>query len=223
MTAFRFAAFAALLLLSANSTRADLGPLEPLADLHRAIHESLGLPEPMIVRLLERGLPEPELPAIGWIAQRTGTPVERVADLRFSGLPLVDISIRLGSGPELFYVPFESDPGPPYGKAWGHYRKTPRARWHEIRLSDAEIVHLANLHLITRRYSISPRRALDLERSGKSVAAIHRELSHPGHGGSVHGGNGHQSAKSHGNSKAHEPGSQGKKNRKEHAAKKPPR
>lgn len=158
-------------------SRADLGPLAPVADLHRAVHESLGLPEPLIVQLLEKGLPEPELPAIGWIAQQTRVPVQRVADLRLQGVPLLDITLRLGGGPEIFYVPFDADPGPPYGKAWGYYKKTPRADWRTIRLLDLDIVNLTNLHLVTRHYSVSTARVLEMQRHGNSFSRIHKDLA----------------------------------------------
>ena len=158
------------------AARADLGPLEPIADFHRAVHETLGLPEPLIVRLLERGLPDPELPVVGLISRRAAVPVERVADLRLQGLSFLDISRRLGRGPEIFYVPFDTDPGPPYGNAWGYYRKTPRERWHTIRLTDGEIVHLANLKLVADHHHISPLRVVELHRGGKDYAAIHHDL-----------------------------------------------
>jgi hypothetical protein len=156
--------------------RADLGPLEPIADAHRALHDALGLPEPMIVRLLERGLPEPELPALGLIAQQAHVPVARVADLRLSGLPWVDVARRVGSGPEIFYVPYAADPGPPYGKAWGYYRKTPRAQWRTIRLADADVIRSSNVLLLHRYYSVPVARVVELQRGGRSFAAIHHQL-----------------------------------------------
>jgi hypothetical protein len=174
-------ALLALFFLSLGSTagaaRANLGPLEPVGDMHRSLHSALGLPEPRIVRLLERGLPEPELPAVGWIAHRTHVPVERVAELRLSGLSFVDVTHRLGHGPEIFYVPFVADPGPPYGKAWGYYRKHPRNQWQTIRLVDADVIHFSNVHLLQRQFGVSPERVVELRRGGKSYAAIHSALA----------------------------------------------
>ena len=173
-------------ILSAAPAFANLGPLEPIADAHRALHDSLGLPEPTIVRLLERGLPEPELPALGLIAQQAHVPVARVADLRLSGLPLVDVALRVGAGPEIFYVPYAVDPGPPYGNAWGYYRKTPRAKWRTIRLSDADVIHSSNLLLVHRHYSVPVARIVELRRGGRSYTAIHHDLwteKHPAKGG----------------------------------------
>lgn len=164
---------------------ADLGPLEPIADLHRAVHESLGLPEPLIVRLLEQGLPEEQLPVVGLLSARAAVAPDRILGLRAEGLSFLDISIRLGLGPEIFYVPIPADPGPPYGKAWGYYRKTPRERWSTIVLSDREIVDLANLKLCVDHYRVAPERVIELHRSGRGYAAIHGELA--GHGRAAKG------------------------------------
>lgn len=159
----------------------DLGPLEPIADLHRAVHESLGLPEPLIVRLLEQGLPHEHLPVVGLLSRRAEAPPERILALRGEGLSFLDISIRLGLGPEIFHVPIAANPGPPYGKAWGYYKKTPRARWNTIVLSDREVVDLVNLKLCVDHYRVAPERVIDLRRRGQGFAAIHGELA--GRGG----------------------------------------
>lgn len=155
---------------------ADLGPLEPIADLHRAVHESLGLPEPMIVRALERGLPADDLPAVSLIAARAEVPLESVVDLRLGGMAYADITVRFGLGPEIFYVPFDADPGPPYGNAWGHFRRTPRERWRTLRLADADVLHYANLRLCVDHYRVAPIEVVALQRKSKGFAGLHREL-----------------------------------------------
>ena len=173
------------LLAAAPAARANLGPLEPIADAHRALHHSLGLPEPTVVRLLERGVPEPELPAVGLIAHHARVPVARVADLRLSGLPFHDVALRVGVGPEVFYVPYAVDPGPPYGKAWGYYKKHPRARWSAIRLSDAAIIDSSNVLLLNRAYAVPVTRIAELRRGGRSFAAIHHDFYAEKHGKGV--------------------------------------
>jgi len=174
---------ALLALVPSLASAGDLGPLEPLADLHRAVHESLGLPEPLIVRLLEKGAPDEQLPVIGLIAERAHVAPEMVFDLHHGGLSWIDVSIRLGVGPEIFYVPIERDPGPPYGKAWGYYKKTPRAKWNTIRLTDREVIDLANLSLCVHRYGVAADDVVALRRDGKGFGEIHGELAHGGKGG----------------------------------------
>lgn len=172
------AAFCLALVAGGAAARAgDLGPLEPIADLHRAVHESLGLPEPLIVRLLESGTPAEHLPVIGHLSRALGEPAERIAELHRQRVSFLDIATRYGRGPEIFYVPMAVDPGPPYGKAWGYYKKTPRARWNTIRLSDGEVVDLVNLKLCTDHYRVTADRVVALRRKGKRFDAIHRELA----------------------------------------------
>ena len=172
----------ALLVALAAPAGADLGPLEPLADFHRAVHESLGLPEPLIVRLLDQGLPEEQLPVVGLLSARASVAPERIVALHGEGLSFLDISIRLGVGPAVFYVPIAADPGPPYGRAWGYYKKTPRERWNTIVLSDREIVDLANLRLCVDHYRVAPEQVIVLRGQGQGFAVIHGELSGHGHG-----------------------------------------
>ena len=163
------------LLSGAASVRADLGPLEPVADLHRAVRESLGLPEPLVVQVLERGLPDVELPVIGTIAVRASVPVAQVVDLRLGGMSYFDLTLHYGLSPEIYYVPFDADPGPPYGNAWGYWKKTPRAQWRTHRLADAEIVDYANLKLVVDHYHVAPVEVVKWKKGGKGYASIHTE------------------------------------------------
>lgn len=167
----------ATLVLPGRAPAGDLGPLEPLADFHRAVHEELGLPEPLIVRLLEAGAPDEQLPVLGHLARELGQTPERIFELHRSGLSFLDISLRFGRGPEIFYVPMAVDPGPPYGKAWGYYKKTPRARWNTIRLTDVEVIDLVNLRVCADHYRIAPERVVELRRKGKPFRDIHRAFA----------------------------------------------
>ncbi|KAB2951118.1 MAG: hypothetical protein F9K18_14585 [Thermoanaerobaculia bacterium] len=167
----------ALLAPAAAPVRADLGPLEPIADLHRAVRESLGLPEPLIVRLLEQGAPHEHLPVIGFLARELAQPPEVIFDLHRSGVSFLDISLRFGRGPEIFYVPFAADPGPPYGKAWGYYKKTPRARWSSIRLTDVDVVNFVNVRVCHDHYGVGYDRIVAQRRKGKGFADVHRALA----------------------------------------------
>lgn len=180
----RLLAIALVALAWAAPARADLGPLEPIAELHRAVRDTLGLPEPLIPRLLERGLPDLELPAVGAIAQHARVPIESVVDLRLGGMSYADLTLHFGLTPEIYYVELERDPGPPYGNAWGHYRKRPRSEWREIRLPDADIVRWANLRLCVDRYRVAPTEVVALRAKSSGFAAVHVELGKRGAGGS---------------------------------------
>ena len=85
----------------------------PLPDLQVAVHATFGLPEPEIGHLLQGGLPDEDLPVVGFLSVRLGQPVETIVKLHRSGMTFLDIALKFGHGPELFYVPFDADPGPP--------------------------------------------------------------------------------------------------------------
>jgi hypothetical protein len=171
------AAALAALTLAVAPARAGFDPLEPLDDLRHAVHESLGLPEPDISRLLEHGLPEPDLPVLGFLAHELGKPPQAILDLRLAGMPWLDIALHFGRGPEIFYVPFDADPGPPYGKAWGYYKKTPRAHWSTIRLTDDDVFNLVNVRVCHDYYRVPYDRIVALRRAGRDYRAIHRDLA----------------------------------------------
>lgn len=62
----------------------------------------------------------------------------------------------------------DRDPGPPYGNAWGHWRKDPR----RVRLSDSDIAGLVQVQIGARAARMG---AFDLARArgrGRSVAAV---------------------------------------------------
>lgn len=180
------------LALAVTPARAGFDPLEPLYDLHVAVQASLGLPEPEIGRLVARGVPDVDLPVIGFLSVQLAQPPEAILDLHLGGLPWVDIAARFGRGPEIFYVPFAADPGPPYGKAWGYYKKTPRAQWRTIRLADDDVFNLVNLRVCHDYYGVPYERIVALRRSGQDFGAIHRDLAREtgkhGHGKGVTSG-----------------------------------
>jgi hypothetical protein len=147
------------------------------AELQRAIDLAFGVPEPVTVQLVTQGVPVEELPAVALISTRAKVEPVKVVELRKSGLSYVQVSQKLGVGPEVFYVPFDSDPGPPYGKAWGYWKNNPREKWNTLVLTDEELVNLANMQLITNAYKVPPAKVIELRSAGKDYMLIHRELA----------------------------------------------
>jgi hypothetical protein len=169
--------FVCSIVLAASAAFAEVPrPLEPVADLHRAVHQAFGLPEPVIVQLLEQGVPPEELPAVGLISSRARVEPARVIELRNSGLSYVEVSQRLGVGPEAFYVQFDADPGPPYSRVYS----VPRERWNTVVLTDEDVVALSNLQVISNVYHVPPTRAIELRNAGKDFVVIHQELARGG-------------------------------------------
>jgi len=167
------------------------------------------VPDKEVVVVRDRGIPDEDLPVVFLIATRAGIAPDSVIKLRLSGQSWLDITLHYGLSPEIFYVPVQQTPGPPYGKAYGYYKNKPRSEWNTIKLSDAEVVNLVNLKFISEHYGYSPDEVIRMRASGKNFVEINHEVKQKkqGKGGS---GNRSGAAKNQGSAErggpAHHPG-----------------
>ncbi len=136
------------------------------------------VPEREVIIIRERGIEEDELPVVFFIAKRARVSPDVIIRMRLSGYSWMDISLHFGIGPEVYYVPVKETVivGPPYGKAYGHYKKYPRHRWHMIRLDDDDIVNLVNLRFISEYYGIPPHEVIKMRAEGKRFVVMDKEL-----------------------------------------------
>jgi hypothetical protein len=88
----------------------------------------------------------------------------------------MEITTHLGLTAEVFYVPVQGDPGPPYGKAYGHFKNRKKADWGAIRLTDTDIVNFVNLKFISSHYGYSPDEVIKMRQSGKDFVSINTEV-----------------------------------------------
>lgn len=96
--------------------------------------------EPLLPRLHNVDV---DLPVILFLAGRSGRPVDGVIALRVKGLGWDSVLRELGLSYDVLFVGLDSDPGPPYGKAWGYWKKNPRG----VRLADGDFFALVELQL----------------------------------------------------------------------------
>jgi len=87
----------------------------------------------------------------------------------------MDISLRYGIGPDVYYVPVQNVYGAPYGRAYGYYQNRNRNEWNRIRLADDDVVNLVNLRFISERYGYAPEEVMRMRSSGRSFETIHDE------------------------------------------------
>ena len=88
----------------------------------------------------------------------------------------MDITLRYGLGPEIFYVPVTVTPGPPYGHAYGHFKKRSKDKWREIRLSDDDVVNFVNLRFISERNGCSPDKVVRMREKGDNFVSINKSV-----------------------------------------------
>lgn len=118
--------------------------------------------------------PGEDLPVLLFLAAESGRSSRFILDLRLGGLSWWEIRARLGVAPERIVVPLAQDPGPPYGKAWGHYRnprKGPRAG-HQVVLSDAEFSDWIGARVVSRTYGVEMAVVLQSRASGHSLGEL---------------------------------------------------
>ena len=147
-----------------------------IGDFHVAVANYYAVPEREVIVIRERRIPDDEIPVALFIARRASVPWSRVVDMRLRGDSWWNISVRLGLGPEIYYVPVAVSPGPPYGRALGHYKKKHRKQWSTIVLDDADIVNLVELRFLSEHYGASPERIIQLRGHDRDFVAIHADL-----------------------------------------------
>jgi hypothetical protein len=147
-----------------------------IGDFHVAVANYYQVPEREVIVIRERRIPDDEIPVALFIARHAGVPWTRVVDMRLRGASWWDISVRLGVRPDVYYIPVAVAPGPPYGRALGHYKNKHRKQWSTIVLSDGDVVNLVELRFLSEHYRVAPERIIELRGKDRDFVAIHSEV-----------------------------------------------
>jgi hypothetical protein len=147
-----------------------------IGDFHVAVANYYHVPEREVIVIRERRIPDDEIPVALFIARQAGVPWTSVVDMRLRGASWWDISVRLGVSPDVYYIPVAVAPGPPYGRALGHYKNKHRKQWSTIVLSDADVVNLVELRFLSEHYHVAPERIIELRGKDRDFVAIHSEV-----------------------------------------------
>jgi hypothetical protein len=166
-----------LLLMVAGSARADVSvgatiDENGIRQFHLAIGTFYNVPERAVTVIKKKGVSDEELAVVFFISERAGVKPAAVIDLRQLGKSWLDITVHFGLSPEIYYVAVKGDPGPPYGKAYGYFKKHPRSKWREIVLSDVEVVDLVNLRMVSKLYGVEPDEVIKWRAAGKHFTEV---------------------------------------------------
>ncbi|HSA96698.1 MAG TPA: hypothetical protein VLJ16_11645 [Acidobacteriota bacterium] len=126
-----------------------------------------------------------ELPVVYFLAARAHVGPQVVIDLRLGKRSWFDIAVRLGLSPEIFFVPVRMEHiGPPYGNAYGYYRKHGTAGdWRKLILADREVIDLVNLRFLSEYHGLAPDEIIALRGRTSSFVRIHDEIGRGKGGG----------------------------------------
>ena len=148
-----------------------------VGNFHVAVANYYQVPQREVIVLRERRIRDDELPVVLFIAQRASVTPATIVDMRLRGMSWWDISVRYGIRPEVYYVPVVVTPGPPYGKAWGHYKKKPRKQWDTIVLADDEVVNLVHVRFLSDYYDVPPERVIEVRGHHPDYVAVNYQVA----------------------------------------------
>jgi len=106
------------------------------------------------------------------ICSQTRTSPEVVFSYRKQGMSWFNVGLRVGVPVDTWYVPVAVEPGPPYGKAYGYWRKHKKDPHYAVKLSDRQCRDLVAVRMAHDYYGVSPQVAMDWRRDGTKVNVI---------------------------------------------------
>ncbi len=145
-----------------------------IEDFYISVGNYYDVPEKEVVVIHDRGIHEEELPVVFFLAQSAHVSPRVIVDLRLKGMSWMDITLHYGLAPKIYYVPVKH--GPPYGNAYGHYKKHPKGDWGRNDLRDRDIVNQVNLKFMSEHYQCAPDQVMKYRSEGKSFTSMDRNF-----------------------------------------------
>lgn len=168
--------------LSARAGQTDIGISISdgrLSGFYLAVGDHYRVAPGVVVDLRTRyGLLDEELPVVFFLAARAHVGPQAVIDLRLRKRSWFEIALHFGLSPEIFFVPVGLERiGPPYGNAYGYYRKFGRrGDWKRFSPRDGEVVDLVNLRFLSEYHRLAPDEIIGLRGRGQSFVRIHGDI-----------------------------------------------
>lgn len=149
---------------------------EGMEHFHQAMIEHFKVPPFELLRMEKQRINPVEMPIVLLLAAQAHVASQRITSLRLQGLSWLDITLRLGLKPDIFFVPVKKVKGPPYGKAYGYYKNRGGKNGKVMPLNDDDILNLVNLKFMSEHYRMSPDEIINMRSSGKNFIDINREI-----------------------------------------------
>lgn len=129
--------------------------------------------DPVRVHEASRLFPRPDDLAVAlFIADRTGRSPQVVFEFRKGGTPWTEVGRRCGVPVDAWFVAVERDPGPPYGRAYGHWRKVRKHPGTRFALTDAEARDLVAVRMAHEYYGVPVVTAMSWRRDSGDVRKV---------------------------------------------------
>jgi hypothetical protein len=147
-----------------------------LRGFYLSIGDYYKVPQKEVLIIKERRIPDEEIPVVLFIAKKAQITPKSIIDLRIRGKSWAEITVHFGLTPEIFYVPVKEVKGPPYGKAYGHFKKRSRKDWKSVSLEDDDIINLVNLKFTSEYYNCSPEEIIRMREKGEDFVNINNKI-----------------------------------------------
>jgi len=141
-----------------------------------AIGDYYGVPESRVVYVRDHyRIPDEELPVVFFLASRAHVDPQVIINLRVGRrMSWPDITFHYGLTPEIYYVPV-TRVGPPYGNAYGHYKKC-KKDYKKVVLVNDDVVNLVNLRFMSEYHGIPAEQVMDRRGRGERFVAMNDEF-----------------------------------------------
>lgn len=107
-----------------------------------------------------------------FLCARSGQSPDFILSLRKQGLGWFEIGSRVRVPYDAWFVPVQRDPGPPYGKAYGYWKKHRRNPKSAVALSDGEIRNLVAVRMASEYYGVPAERAMEWQSTNRGVQGV---------------------------------------------------
>jgi hypothetical protein len=143
-----------------------------LRSFYLAIGDYYRVPESRVVYVKDHyRFPDEELPVVFFLASRAHVDPQVIIDLRIrQRMSWLNITFHYGLTPEIYYVPVQRV-GPPYGNAYGHYKKH-KKDYKKVVLADADVVNLVNLRFMSEYHGVAAEVVMDQRGKGERFVVI---------------------------------------------------
>jgi hypothetical protein len=143
-----------------------------LSSFYFAIGDYYHVPESRVVYVRNHHhIHDEELPVVFFLAARAHVAPQAIIDLRVRRrMSWLDITFHYGLTPEIYYVPL-TRVGPPYGNAYGHYKRH-KKNYKKVVLVDDDVVNLVNLRFMSEYHHVAPEVIMDRRGRGDKFFAI---------------------------------------------------
>ncbi|HTY26467.1 MAG TPA: hypothetical protein VMC85_25290 [Desulfomonilaceae bacterium] len=162
--------------ISAQNVSAGVSIASGHSSFYLAIGDYYHVPESRVVYVSDHyRIRDEELPVVFFLASRAHVDPQVIIDLRMRHrLSWLDITFHYGLTPEIYYVPV-TRVGPPYGNAYGHYKKHQKD-YKKVVLVDDDVVNLVNLRFMSEYHGKPAEVVMDRRGRGERFVAMNDEF-----------------------------------------------